>query len=98
VRFARVAAAGGWRAELDVRQSAQGRGAYACPDEACVHRALLKGGVARTLRFPVDPKEAERLLERAVEYLRERTLQGAPPRAHGPAGGPRRGPAPGEEI
>jgi predicted RNA-binding protein YlxR (DUF448 family) len=62
--------------ELDPGQTRPGRGGYCCPDQACVDKALRKGGLARTLRTTVGEAEATRLAAEAVEYLRERTAKG----------------------
>ena len=68
---------GGVHVEVDGPQRAPGRGAYTCLDETCVERGLQRGGLARTLRVPIGQDEAQALRASAVEYLRERTIQGA---------------------
>ncbi|HYR64026.1 MAG TPA: YlxR family protein [Actinomycetota bacterium] len=58
--------------DLDPGQVSPGRGGYCCPDEACIEKALRRGGLARTLRTTLGNGDASRLAGRAVEYLRER--------------------------
>jgi predicted RNA-binding protein YlxR (DUF448 family) len=43
-----------------------GRGAYVCPERACVEKAVATGALARTLRLP------GRLPESLVDTLRSR--------------------------
>ena len=66
IRFAR----GPSGPALDVSGRAGGRGAYTCPDPACVDRALRRGGLSRTLRTPISAGEAATLREEAVEYVK----------------------------
>ena len=66
IRFARGASG----PALDVSGRAGGRGAYTCPDPACIDRALRRGGLARTLRAPISAGEAATLREEAVEYVK----------------------------
>ena len=46
---------------VDTRGKAPGRGAYLCPDPACLERGLRDGAVARALELPVTAADAERL-------------------------------------
>jgi predicted RNA-binding protein YlxR (DUF448 family) len=44
-----------------------GRGAYLCPDRACVEQAVRKGAIARRLRAPVDvPSDLGERVERGL--------------------------------
>ncbi|HEU5003505.1 MAG TPA: YlxR family protein [Actinomycetota bacterium] len=47
--------------EPDAAQRAPGRGAYTCPDPACLDRALRKGGLSRVLRVDIPAASAQRL-------------------------------------
>jgi predicted RNA-binding protein YlxR (DUF448 family) len=58
---------------IDVTGKVSGRGAYVCPDPACVDRAVRAGRLAGALDRPV----AEELVER----LREAIVRPAPARA-----------------
>jgi len=64
-----VRSAGSGELAVDARGKASGRGAYLCPDPACLERGLAEGSLARSLDVPVDPTTRERLrgeLERAM--------------------------------
>ena len=61
--------------EMDPGQLRPGRGGYCCPDQACIDKALGRGGLARTLRTALGQAEETRLAAEAVEYLRECTPQ-----------------------
>jgi predicted RNA-binding protein YlxR (DUF448 family) len=60
---------------MDPGQLRPGRGGYCCPDQACIDKALRRGGLARTLRTALGEAEVTRLAAEAVEYLRERSPQ-----------------------
>ena len=60
--------------EVDPGQLRPGRGGYCCPDQACIGKALRRGGLARTLRIALGEAEVARLAAEAVEYLRSTTL------------------------
>jgi predicted RNA-binding protein YlxR (DUF448 family) len=60
--------------EVDPGQVRPGRGAYCCPDQACIDRALRRGGLARTLQIALGEAEVARLAAEAVEYLRSTML------------------------
>lgn len=47
---------------VDPTQTMPGRGAYLHRRPECLHRALKRGTVGRTLRAPVDPVQAEQAL------------------------------------
>jgi uncharacterized protein len=65
IRFAR----GPEGPALDRSGHARGRGGYVCPEQACLDRALRRGGLARALRTPIAAAEAAALRLEAVEYL-----------------------------
>ena len=47
--------------ELDMTGKLPGRGAYICPSEECVEKALKKGSLARALRRQLPESLAEQL-------------------------------------
>ena len=61
--------------EMDPEQRRPGRGGYCCRDQACIERAVRRGGLARTLRTALGELEKARLAAEAVEYLREHSAQ-----------------------
>ena len=61
--------------EIDPEQRRPGRGGYCCPGQACIDKALRRGGLARTLRTALGKAEGARLAAQAVEYLREHKAQ-----------------------
>lgn len=73
-----VRAAGSGELSVDPRGKASGRGAYLCPDPACLERGLAEGSLARSLATNIDGPTRERLrgeLENAVTE-RKRGWQG----------------------
>jgi predicted RNA-binding protein YlxR (DUF448 family) len=54
---------------LDRSGRIQARGGYVCPEQACLDRALRRGGLARALRTTITPEQAAALRLEAVEYL-----------------------------
>lgn len=57
---------------LDPVGKLAGRGAYVCPDPACLHSAIKRKGFDRAFRQSV-PREAVAALEEGIqEYLRAR--------------------------
>lgn len=55
---------------VDYREKLAGRGAYICPDRACVEAACRRDVLSRALRMPVSVPSAETcraLFERAVQ-------------------------------
>jgi uncharacterized protein len=46
---------------VDLRGKASGRGAYVCPDPACLARGLADGAIARALEIEIPADQAERL-------------------------------------
>jgi len=71
--FVRVVRTPDGDVRIDATGKVSGRGAYVCPDPACVERAVRAGRLAGALQRPV----AEELAER----LREAIVRPAPPRA-----------------
>ncbi len=59
--------------KLDVTGRANGRGAYICPDPACLKKAEKKGSLSRTLEQAV-PQEIYAALS---QYVSERAATGA---------------------
>lgn len=47
--------------QADPSGSSPGRGAYVHPEDACIDRALDRGGLARALRVGLAPEGAARL-------------------------------------
>ena len=41
----------------DPRGAAEGRGAYVCPDEACLERALVRARLTHAFRKPCEASE-----------------------------------------
>jgi hypothetical protein len=46
---------------VDLRGKASGRGAYVCPDGACLDTGLAHGAIAKALEAPIPADAAERL-------------------------------------
>jgi hypothetical protein len=46
---------------VDPRGKAPGRGAYVCPDPACLERGLTRGAIARALEVEIDEDTKVRL-------------------------------------
>src|SRR5207248_1771923 len=67
--------------EIDPEQRRPGRGGYCCPDQACIDKALRRGGLARTLRVLVKNGSATPAPQAAAAQ--------APPVRAAPAPAPR---------
>ena len=52
---------------LDFSGKAQGRGAYVCPDPACLRKAQKAGSLGRAFGVPVPPEVYEALAKTAEE-------------------------------
>ena len=50
----RVVRSGSGELKVDARGKAPGRGAYLCPDPACLERGLAEGSLARALSVGID--------------------------------------------
>ncbi|HEX9268597.1 MAG TPA: YlxR family protein [Candidatus Limnocylindria bacterium] len=48
---------------VDLRGKAPGRGAYLCPDDACLARGVTEGSLARALEVTIDETTQQRLRE-----------------------------------
>ncbi|HET8570180.1 MAG TPA: YlxR family protein [Candidatus Limnocylindria bacterium] len=57
---------------VDLRGKANGRGAYVCPDRACLERGLAGGAIARALEVEVPPEAAARLGTELEAGMKER--------------------------
>ncbi|MEN3000444.1 MAG: YlxR family protein [Armatimonadota bacterium] len=64
IRFARQKdpETGAWQVQLDPHQKLPGRGAYLCPQVACVQHALKKQALAKVLHAPVPRELLEQVL------------------------------------
>ena len=54
-------------AHIDLKGKAPGRGAYVCPDPACLRRAQKSGALSRAFGTPVPPEVYEALAKAAEE-------------------------------
>jgi predicted RNA-binding protein YlxR (DUF448 family) len=59
---------------LDAAQRLPGRGAYICPEAACVQRALRPKVLERALKEAVSPAALASLQAELNEYLQTRKL------------------------
>jgi len=57
---------------VDLRGKAPGRGAYLCPDDACLARGLTEGSLARALEVTVDETTQQRLREELAAATQRR--------------------------
>jgi predicted RNA-binding protein YlxR (DUF448 family) len=46
---------------VDLRGKAPGRGAYLCPDDACLERGIADGSLGRALDVTIDQETKRRL-------------------------------------
>ncbi len=74
---------------VDLRGKASGRGAYVCPDPACLARGLSDGAIARALETQISADVAERLKSELEDASRVRTEQATSGLAASGARGPR---------
>lgn len=56
--------------KLDPTGKAKGRGAYLCPSESCLKKAVKKRALERSLSVKIDEDEMETLLEELRAYER----------------------------
>jgi hypothetical protein len=68
-----VRAAGTGELTVDLRGKSSGRGAYLCPDAACLERGLADGSVGRALGTTIDEPTRERLRVELADALAQRT-------------------------
>jgi predicted RNA-binding protein YlxR (DUF448 family) len=71
--FVRIVRHHGGTVAIDDAGTAEGRGAYLCPDPACLATAIKKRSLARALRLT---SEARAVLEPLYESLRSRIGEG----------------------
>jgi predicted RNA-binding protein YlxR (DUF448 family) len=57
----RVVRDAGGRLSVDLRGKAPGRGAYLCPDDACLERNIDDGSLGRALEMTIDEATKLRL-------------------------------------
>ncbi len=58
---------------VDLRGKSSGRGAYVCPDPACLSRGLADGAIAKALKTQIPADIAERLEDELKSAHRVRT-------------------------
>jgi len=58
---------------VDLRGKASGRGAYVCPDPACLSRGLVDGAIARALATQITADIARRLEDELNDARHVRT-------------------------
>ena len=59
---------------VDLRGKASGRGAYVCPEPACLARGLADGAIARALETEIPAEIAERLKRELEDASRVRKV------------------------
>lgn len=57
----RIVRSPGGTLSVDLRGKASGRGAYLCPEAACLARGLADGAIAKALETAIPAEVAERL-------------------------------------
>lgn len=60
---------------VDLRGKVSGRGAYLCPDPACLERGLAQGSLARALEVEIDEPTRERLHGELTEGMKAKVLK-----------------------
>ena len=58
---------------VDLRGKASGRGAYVCPEPACLARGLADGAIAKALETVIPAEVAERLKSELEDASRVRS-------------------------
>lgn len=58
---------------VDLRGKSSGRGAYVCPDPACLARGLADGALAKALGTPIPADTAKRLEDELNDAMTART-------------------------
>jgi len=53
--------------QLDLTGKVAGRGAYLCPDEACLNQAIKQKKLNRALGVAVEPRTAEEIRDRLLK-------------------------------
>lgn len=59
---------------VDLRGKASGRGAYVCPEPACLAKGLTDGAIARALETGIPADVAERLRSELEDASRVRNV------------------------
>ena len=72
----RVVRAPDGRLAVDLRGKAAGRGAYLCPEAACLERGIAAGSLGRALEVSVDAATALRLRDELAAGAETRTKGG----------------------
>ena len=54
---------------IQVGAAAPGRGAYVCPDAACIEGAVRRGGLQRALRGRIGARDLARLEEQLTKEM-----------------------------
>lgn len=60
---------------VDLRGKASGRGAYVCPDPACLARGLADGAIARALEVTIPADTAEGLKAQLEDAMNTKKTQ-----------------------
>ena len=53
---------------LDASGKAKGRGAYVCPDPACIEAAFRKGALEKSLRCRIPREAQEQIIRELTEF------------------------------
>ncbi|HEV2011823.1 MAG TPA: YlxR family protein [Candidatus Limnocylindria bacterium] len=61
------------RLSVDLRGKAPGRGAYLCPDDACLARGTAEGSLGRALEVTIDEATRLRLRDELAAGAERRT-------------------------
>ena len=70
-RLVRLVRLGSGTVVVDASARAGGRGAYVCPESACVEQALIRGRLARAFRKPCAPGSDLAMAVRAAGRRRD---------------------------
>jgi predicted RNA-binding protein YlxR (DUF448 family) len=75
------------RLSVDLRGKAPGRGAYLCPEDACLERGIDEGSLGRALALTIDEATKLRLRDELATGAEMRTGEGglSPTEAAGPS-------------
>src|SRR5947209_1982708 len=65
----RLVTTGAGSVALDLRQRLPGRGAYICPQPACLRRAVKGKALERALRQPISPSSLAALEAAVTQHL-----------------------------
>lgn len=68
----RIVRSPGGTLSVDLRGKASGRGAYVCPEPACLARGLADGAIAKALETAIPAEVGERLKSELEEASRVR--------------------------